>query len=73
MHALRLIDFLIDEDKEREAKFLEVGLLRYHHNISEDFNYLTQVDRAVLMGQPKSAEIILSSFKVDMEIGIYSK
>lgn len=36
----RLIDYLIESDKEREKKFLEVGLLRYHHNISEDFNYL---------------------------------
>lgn len=39
----RVIDNLIGDDPERRKKFLDVQLLRYHRNISQDFNYVSTI------------------------------
>jgi hypothetical protein len=69
----RLVDELIDGSKDRASKFLEVELLRYHHNISEDFNYISEIKRAHEMGYPKSAELILANFRENLESEKYTK
>lgn len=67
-YTARIVDFLLEDNMKRKEKFLEVKLLRYHHTISEDFNYVSQMERAVAMGQTKSAEIILTCFKETLDL-----